>query len=186
VTCMSTPKYSAVPGSAVLALVATVAIGSTLGNTLDPNTLASEIQTRGAKAVASKLSSQQWVDVVKGVETGTRPWLQVAKALHQVTDAGYSESLSLAAGVALARAPRDVLLITAQEFSIEALCGYPDMTDARTNTQAKVVGYLDARIVAVSELSNADVADLRTQCLDVLNKTKHDATRPDNPFSHTR
>jgi len=150
---------------------------------LDPVVLLKKIENEGPKPILDELNGKKWGVVIKGIETGSQPWLKVAVALHQVTDAGFSEMLSLAAGVALKNAPRDVLLITAQEFSVEGVCSYPDMTDARTNSQQKVVAYLNARIKAVTKLAGADVAPLRGQCLQSLEKTKEDIMGPNNPFS---
>lgn len=156
---------------------------SSATTSLDPVALLKKIENEGPKSVFDELNSEKWGDVIKGVETGSRPWLKVAVALHQVADAGFSEMLSLATAVALKNAPRDVLLISAQEFSIEGICSYPDMTDIRTNSQQKVVTYLNARIKAVTKLAGADVAPLRDQCLQSLEKTKEDIMSPDNPFS---
>jgi hypothetical protein len=150
---------------------------------LDPAALLKEIRTNGAQQVATKLKDTEWPSLVQGVETGADPWLRVAVALHPATDAGLSESLVLAAGVALAWAPKEVLILGARELSVTGICGYPDMSDPRTDSQDKVVAYLNVRIDAVTKVSDAKAAPLRSACLSELNKTKADVTRPDGPFS---
>lgn len=167
--------------SAFLTLSITVA--GPVDSSLDPAALIKEIGAKGAKPVVDELKGQEWPLVIKGIETGAKPWLRVAVALHPATDGGLAESLVLAAGVALARAPGDVLVISGRELSIEGVCGYPDMTDPRTDSQTKVQAYLDARIEGVKALSDANLAALQTRCLSELNKTRLEVARPDGPFS---
>src|SRR2546423_11892310 len=81
VTCMSRRNYVIVLASVYL--VSAIAIGNPASAPLDPNVLASEIRSRGAKVVADGLGDQEWLRVQKGVETGAQPWLRVASALHK-------------------------------------------------------------------------------------------------------
>lgn len=151
---------------------------------LDPVVLLQRIKTMGADAVYNKeLTGAKWTAFLKEVETGKKPWLEVAAAISSATDAGPSEMLFLSAGIALARSPREVLLITVPKMPIEGVCGYPDMTDAKTDTQQEVVAYLDARIKAVSKLAGSDIETLRAQCLQVLESTKREVQSPKGPFS---
>lgn len=150
---------------------------------LEPAALLQKINEKGPKPVLEELRGEKWRTVLKNIETGKKPWLEVATALHRATDGGFSTMLSLAAGVALAHSPQDVLLVTGAELSIEGVCGYPDMADARTNTQQKVVAYLDTRISAVNKLVGSEVVSLRNQCLQTLENTKREVMSPSGPFS---
>lgn len=151
---------------------------------LNPVALLQKIKTTGPDAVYKKdLTGELWITLLKKIETGERSWLEVAAAIYPATDGGSAYELTLAAAVALARNPRDVLLLTASRMSTEGVCGFPDMADAKTDTQQKVVAYLDARINAVNMLTGPDVAALRMQCLQTLENTKREVLSPKGPFS---
>ena len=127
--------------------------------------------------------SNEWDYVIKQIETGDENWLKVATKLNEATDAGASEMLILAAGVALDKEPYNVLEIAAPVFSVENVCGYPDLGDPKFNTKVKSLAYLDARIKIVRSLKQEDVAQLREQCLETLNKTRIEIAGPKGPFS---
>ena len=117
-----------------------------LNGDLEPVTMMKRINGEGQARVISGLNDAQWADLVKGVESGNRSWLTVASRLHSAADAGASESLTLAAGVALVLAPADVLSILIPEMPVKAVCGLPDLTDPRTDTLTKTIGYLNDRL----------------------------------------
>jgi hypothetical protein len=151
---------------------------------LDPVVLLQKIKTTGPDAVYKQdLTGVKWITLLKKIENGGRSWLEVAAAIYPATDGGSAYELTLAAGIALARNPRDVLLLTVPRMSIEGVCGFPDMADPKTDTQQKVVAYLDARINAVNRLTEPDVAALRMQCLRTLENTKRQVLSPKGPFS---
>jgi hypothetical protein len=143
-----------------------------------------EIHKQGAKKVFTRLwESNEWDYVIKQIETGEKNWLRVATKLYEATDAGASEMLILATGVALYKAPYSVLEIAAPVFSIENICGYPDLGDPPLNTKVKSLAYLDARIKTVRSLNQEEVAQHREQCLETLNKTRIEVAGPKGPFS---
>ncbi len=150
----------------------------------DPKLLLRQIKADGPKAVLDSVRAEQWPLVLKKIETGATPWLDVAVALDGTGDADLSGSLTLAVGVALASAPRQVLSILGDGMPVEAVCGFPDMADPRTNSQQKVVLYLDARARAVRRLSGAQGKQVREDCLAVLDRRRRDVLSPDGPFSH--
>ena len=143
-----------------------------------------EIHKQGTKTVFTRLwNSSHWNFVIKQIETGDKNWLRVATKLYEATDAGASEMLILAAGVALDKAPYSVLETAAPVFSVENVCGYPDLGDPRFNTKVKSLAYLDARIKTVRSLKQEEVALLRERCLETLNKTRIEVAGPKGPFS---
>jgi hypothetical protein len=150
---------------------------------LKPLALLEQLDREGPASVAKRLSEKQWAIVIKNIETGRRPWIEIAKRLHTVSDAGTSEMLSLATGVALVHAPRDVLAIASVELTVAGVCGLPDMTDARTDTQRKVVAYLDARLKSVRGVKGKDTGSLRLQCLQALTNARDLTVSPTGPFS---
>jgi hypothetical protein len=151
----------------------------------DPVAFLQRIQKDGAKAVVAQLNSAQWTAVLEGIESGRRDWLEVAVALHSATDAGPSEMLALAAGVALRRAPADVLDVVASELSVEGVCGLPDLTDPRTDTQVKATNFLDARLKAVRAATKLEKPALREQCIRSLEMARRDVAGPNGPFGHS-
>jgi hypothetical protein len=167
-----------------VALLPFVPLAAFAGKALESSAVMKQIQERGAEQTARELwSSGRWNELIEKIETGEKRWLEVAKALRPGTDAGASEMLHLAAGVALVRSPREVLLLLGPGMSLEAVCGFPDMADNRYKTQKQTVQYLDARIEAVKKLSGPDIASLRDQCLVHLNNTKTEVLSPRGPFS---
>jgi len=151
---------------------------------LDPVALLNKIKTTGADAVYKKdLTGERWITLLRKIENGEKSWLEVAAAIYPATDGGSAHELNLAAGIALAHNPRDVLLLTVPRMPIEGVCGFPDMADTKTSTQQKVVAYLDARINAVSKLTGPDMKVLGKQCFQILESTKREALSPKGPFS---
>jgi hypothetical protein len=150
----------------------------------DPVAFLQKVQRDGAKAVVAQLNGAQWVAVLKGIESGSHEWLEVAVTLHGATDAGPSEMLTLAAGVALRRAPADVLDVVASELSVEGVCGLPDLTDSRTDTRDKAIKYLDARLKAVRAVTKLEKPALQEQCIRSLQMARHDVASSHGPFGH--
>ena len=151
----------------------------------DPMLLLQKIKTIGATLVYQKelRGGAQWAAILKGLEAGQKPWIEVAAAIASATDGGPAESLHLAAGIGLVHSPREVLVIAVPQIPLEGICGYPELADSSTDTQEEVVAFLDARIKAVRKLSGSDVADVRRQCLQALERTKQEVLGPKSPFA---
>lgn len=149
---------------------------------LNAETILQRIGKQGSKEVASDFTHEQWDAVLNNIEVGDEAWLELAVKLHMGADAGYAEMLTFSVGRALAKSPHNVLSIAVPEFSIEGICGYPDMTDPRTDTKMKVISYLDERIEAMSHLGNQDVAKTNARCLQVLEETRREVISGDGPF----
>ena len=149
-----------------------------------PAQLLQEINAKGPDVVfKTTLSGQNWLAFLKTVETGQKPWLEVAAAVYPATDAGPAEDLTNALGIALLHAPEDVLVITASVVGVEGICGYPNLGLSNTDTQKKVVAYLDARVRVVGKIKNLDVAAQKARCIESLQKTKTEVLSPNGPLS---
>ena len=168
-----------------LAVLLSPASETRAGQPLSAATILEEIKAKGPESVFKGLwkDDDKWSDVINNIESGETQWLKVAVELHKAADGGASEMLFLAAGVALVRAPHEVLVIGVPELGIEGVCGFPDMADPRFETKKNTITYLDDRIKAVSRLTQSDVAVLRTRCLEILNNTKREVLSPKGPFS---
>jgi hypothetical protein len=144
-----------------------------VGGALTATAVLSDIHTRGATAVVNDIwNKPAWSQILTNIETGQRQWLKVAVELHPGTDAGSSEMLTSAAGVALLHNPHDVLLRLGPELSIEGICTAPDVDDPRFDTKQKAIQSLEARIAAVTQVTSADVAAARRSCLEFLKQAK--------------
>lgn len=173
-------------GSSFAMLILCLVYGITFGAGLrtDPASILTEIKEKGAKSVFGELKDGGgWLEVLNGIESGAKPWLDVAVKIHPATDAGPSEMLHLAAGVALAKNPADVLLLAIPTLPIEGVCGFSDMSDPRYDTKEKTLLYLNERIKNVRSLNQPGIAGVRDKCLDVLEKTKSEIVSPTGPFS---
>jgi len=164
-------------GALFLAVTLTAAADQT-----GPSALLVQIKERGAKAVFEGLDPSAWGQILAGVESGKRQWLEVAVAIYPATDAGPSVMLIQSGGVALVRAPKDVLTILVPTHPIQGICGYPEMGDERTDTKEEVLAYLRARSQQVETLKGKDIQAKRSECLKVLAATERDVLRPDGPF----
>ena len=150
----------------------------------NPIELLQEIKAKGPDLVfKTTLAGQKWLAFLKKVESGQKPWLEVAAAIYPATDAGPAEDLTNALGIALLHAPEDVLVITASVVGVEGICGYPNLGLSNTDTQKKVVAYLDARVRVVGKIKNLDVAAQKARCIESLQKTKTEVLSPNGPLS---
>ena len=172
--------------SLVAFLFPLVGCGQSSAEIMNPNMLLKEVDRNGPESVYNdKLTGEQWIHFVNMVETGENGWVKLAAAIYPATDAGTSEMLTLALGTALERAPKSVLSVVKGGLNVDGICGYPDMSDNRTDEKQEVVDYLDKRIGAVKLLSGKELDAVRMQCLESLEATKREVIGPSGPFSNT-
>jgi hypothetical protein len=153
-------------------------------NTLSAASMSADIEKRGAETVFAELSQgERWDEFIRKVETGQTPWLQVVVQLRPASDQAATTLLTVAAGVALARAPRQVLSVVVPALPVEEVCGLPDVSDLRFDSKAKALQYLDVRITAVAELTQPSISDLKSACLKALKEARQVIAAPNGPFS---
>ena len=151
--------------------------------TLTPASVLADINARGAYAVVKDLFDKpEWSVILDHIETGQSQWLKVAVALYGGTDAGSTEMITSAAGVALLHQPRRVLLEVGPVLGLEGICSAPDIDDPRWSTQQKLVKNLDARIASVSRLNGDDVGSARDSCLKFLREARALMLSPNGPY----
>ena len=144
-----------------------------------PSQLLAKIEAVGPERAIAQWSKDGTFDrVLEGMETGRPEWLRLGVSLHGGTDAGYSEMLTLAAGVALEREPKAALSIWGVHDGVAGMCGYPDLSDPKTNTPQKAAAYIDARVRAVAGIRSA----LAKECLSVLKRTRKEIVSNNGPF----
>jgi hypothetical protein len=165
----------------LLALIAPHALAETA---LNAASMSADIEKHGAEAVIAELSQgERWDEFIRKVEIGQTQWLQIVVQLRTASDRAASTLLIVAAGVALAKAPHQVLSLVVPTLPVEEVCGMPDVSDLRFDTKAKATRYLDTRIAAVAELTQSSTSDMRSACLKALKEAKQVITAPDGPFS---
>ena len=136
-----------------------------------------KIRNAGPKPNLELLDDAAWNSLIAGIESGTSCWLKVGARLRAFSDAGYSEMLSLAAGVALEHNARGVLSIWPRSALSDA-CSSPDLSDARTDTPKKAAQYMDVRIAAVARIRG----EAARQCLRSLNESRSFILSSNGPF----
>jgi hypothetical protein len=176
---MSVSKAPAALG--LLLLCAAVAVAEE-ATPIEPAALLQKLEGSDAQHMVEKLNDRQWNVILENIETGEKPWLDVAVSLHRRTDAGQSEMVTLAVGNALVKNPDGILRTAIGEMSVESVCGYPDMSDHRTDSQGKVVAYLDARIQALRKVDAKEVSGRREKCLETLQTVRRQVMSPSGPF----
>ena len=131
--------------------------------------LRDEIGARGPKAVMRDLYDHpaDWDYVMQQIQSGGDEWLHVAVALHPGSDAGSSEMLGEAVGVALIQAPESVLRLTIPAFALEVVCGG---RGDPLPTYVEASAELEAQIASVAGVRSSRVHTTRDLCLAELKK----------------
>jgi hypothetical protein len=153
-------------------------------DTSNAATFLADINSRGVRAVLNDIwGKPDWDSLLTQVETGQKAWLLVAVRMYEATDAGSTEMLTSATGVALLTNPRYVLLQVAPTFGLENVCSGPDIDDARWSTKPQAIANLDERIHSVSALKGQDIAKARAACLKSLKADRDLLESPNGPYS---
>jgi hypothetical protein len=136
------------------------------------------IASVGAAATLSELRGNlgQWNALIKEIAGGEAQWLEIAKAFAPVADGGSAEELSGSVAEALARSPREVLAILSaphategqRSLSVDDVCGnYGVDWDP-----SAALSLLRAQSTAVASISEASLAETRTECLTLIRKSE--------------
>jgi hypothetical protein len=129
------------------------------------------IDTKGAHDAVSQFFADDELEAVgKGIATGAEEWLNIARELYLVSDAGASEHLVDAIQEALLNNPAGVLrLVATGNFKIADACGgygFSQYDDDRP--RSAILDLVDKRIAAVSRVGQRDLAQHRAACLTEL------------------
>ncbi len=107
-----------------------------------------------------------------GVARGDVEWLQIAVRLRAASDAEAIEQMELAVGEALERQPTNVLKIAVPGFDLEAVCGGPDVDDARYDSFELSMEAIDRRMAKVAEITETSLVAIRDACLKKLEDSR--------------
>jgi hypothetical protein len=157
-------------------MVATLALSVLLHQGLDPGAL--NVKARGdAKATLRELyeDKAKWDVVLDGIGSGADEWLDLAKALYSVSDAGATFELSLGVAEALRKNPQGVLkrLRTDKSdgFDAEDVCtfGWP-----KDQTPSAIKRRLNEVEDAVRSVQDDDLRSRIDACLANLEVLRKD------------
>jgi hypothetical protein len=160
----------------LLAVVSLVGVSASADPAFSPQRVANSIATSGARATLSRIYEDQgqWAALLAGIATGKPLWLDLAKQLRRVSDAGASEQIDLAAGEALEHRPANVLALVLEDFGISAVCGGPDVDDPRFNSYDLSMRAISLRQEKVRAIRDARLTQKRNACILELDKAKSD------------
>ena len=154
----------------ILALVA--ASGSNAAPAFSPEQVLDLVARRGARAAvhdiwSSRAHAQQFLS---GVGSGDEGWLRAAKAVSPGTDAGASEELADALSLALLAKPYHLLPWLHQQWwgGGTAVCVFSQDSEL----PGGVDGYVTRLEIALSVEPPPGLAELRSQCLKGLERTR--------------
>jgi len=147
-------------------------------NLSEPDYLISEIKKNGAKHVIRKTLKDwdDWEKVLDYMESGTKPWMKVAKLLRQETDAGYSTGLIVTIAYALPNNPENVLPLIDKGFHIDDVCGFPFI---EPEYQFIEDHYKNSK-KALAKLLNNDLKKIQIECANELDKQYNMITEKGN------
>lgn len=146
-------------------LAITVATAVTAGTSALPNptVLSSQIDAEGARPVLNRL----WKDdaafdaLCEAIATADPAWLEMARRLRTVSDAGASLSLNYSVARALPKAPERVLALIGSGFEIHDICTSP-FIEPEPGVAEK---YQKEAVAALKKVSAAALFDVRDRCL---------------------
>ena len=141
---------------------------------LTPSGVSKLINEKGAFGALQQIyeNDHSWPELLHGIATGTKSWLSIAKTLRAVSDAGASEQLDLAVGEALEHRPENVLRFAVPAFSLEAVCGGPDVDDARFDSYELSIRAITKRKEMVRRIDAPALRRPRNRCIQELEKSK--------------
>jgi hypothetical protein len=146
---------------------------------LTSSELLGRIQKGEAKEILAQLYSDEtaWYDLLEKIATADPEWLQVANGLKKAADAGASVELDAAVGEALYNAPDKVLKNSLSVFSMDAICGAPDIDDTRFDSYQLASHEIDRRKAALEQLTNPELSADIQECIQRLEESRKDVAR---------
>jgi hypothetical protein len=147
----------------------------------DTQAIIERISKDGADKVVRELSENGnffdiWLWIMNKISSGEDKWLHVAVALWPGTDGAATETLFLALGEALVKAPKKVLTLFSDDFSIKGICSFPDVNDPRFDTKSENLKELEKRRKSLLSISDRKIESAQEQCLKCLEKSRREVS----------
>jgi hypothetical protein len=136
---------------------------------VEPKAVIDDIDSHGTASVVKKLNignGRQWRAVIAGIETGSPPWLAVARRLLTATDAGRTTDLYFALSLALTRNADGVLSLVGQDLPIDRVCSVPYIEpDEKT-----IVAHRIKVRAALQKVTSASLDSRKRACLEIIDQ----------------
>jgi hypothetical protein len=143
-----------------------------------PAGLLQDIDARGAQAVLLEVYEDEtrWEQVLAGVATGTRGWLEVGRRLKRVARE-QAEELTVALARALEKEPANVLSILGDGFDADDVCSLNTLEQSLGRDYAVALRTVERRERAVARVSDPALQAPRDECLAFLRELKREVVR---------
>jgi hypothetical protein len=149
-----------------------------LAQSADPAALLQAIEQKGAAAVLQEVydDDARWQQVLDGIATGSRAWLDVAERLKRVARE-QAEELTVAVGRALEREPANALAILGNVFDADDVCSLNTLEQSLGPDYSVALRSVERRERAVAAVTAATVRQQRDDCLGFLHELKREVIR---------
>src|SRR3984885_4865315 len=146
---------------------------------LSPQSVANSLAILGARVTLEQIYGDpaEWSSLQAGIATGEPVWLNLARQLRQVSDAGATEQIDLAAGEALEHRPAVVLSLVLDDFGIPEVCGGPDEDNPRFNSYDLSMRAISRRQEMLRAVNETRLLRKRNACIRKLENAKKDIAR---------
>ncbi len=135
----------------------------------DPKVILDDIESQGAAAVVKKLSAgngSQWQYVIRRMETGSPAWLDVARKLLTVTDAGRTTDLYFALSLALTRNAAGVLSMVGPNLQVDRVCSVPHIEPDEKTIRTHRMNVRSA----LRKVTSAELDSQKKACLSAIDR----------------
>jgi hypothetical protein len=144
----------------------------------DPEAVLQAIDEKGAAAVLQQIydDDARWQQVLDGIATGSRGWLDVAERLKRVARE-QAEELTVAVGRALEKEPANALAILGNVFDADDVCSLNTLEQSLGPDYGVALRSVERRERAVAAVTAPAVRQQRDDCLGFLRELKREVIR---------
>lgn len=154
----------------LLVLLLVLTSQTCLGCAIDPVATLHQLRTENPKSVVNRLWDAGGCEaaILDGLSSGKREWIQLAVALRPFTDAWSGESLTMAVGEAMQRAPSRVLPLVNSNGFDEGICVPSNFDDSPEGIRRDALAMRRAKPMFEAFL-NTSLAEKAKVCLAAVN-----------------
>jgi len=145
---------------------------------LAPAELLQAIDREGAPAVLMQVyeDDPRWQQVLDGIASGSRGWLEVAGRLKRVARE-QAEELTVAVGRALEKEPANALAILGDAFDADDVCSLNTLEQSLGPDYTVALRSVERRERAVTRVSDSALRQQRDDCLGFLQELRREVVR---------
>jgi hypothetical protein len=140
--------------------------------------LLQRIEARGAQTVLVQVydDDPQWQQILDGIASGSRGWLQVAERLKRVARE-QAEELTVAVGRALETEPANALAVLGGAFDADDVCSLNTLEQSLGPDYAVALRSVEKRERGVARVTTPALRARRDECLGFLRELKREVIR---------